>query len=431
MIKNEFSTPGNQSGKQQTTRRRGILDALLLPEFLVGLTGLVIIGICILVETETAKQSVVFNSVFIAGALALLLGASNLVLEYAVKLAHRLHISEFIIGLTIVSIGTSIPEMFTAVASAQRGVGSFVVGDIYGSYLTQLTLFLGFVVILLPTRVNREVVPNSRRDGGFMLAAMGFLSLNILDGQLTRGEAIESISIFCIYLIFLYASRAKIDVDDLLLTTAMVVSFTDGPVGKVTRPGDAEERVVLAQEVEGTNRYTEATGYTECNNDQVQKGRVALLAARDLGMILVGALLCYLGAHYVVYSGTNIALVLGMPDHVVGATIVGFGTGFPEFVVSMMAVRKKKYVIAFGNLIGSNIVDPLLSISLGVLVREISLTPEAVVGILGTMLPLVVVVDLLIIYMFTRQRTSRLLGVCFGLGLVTIYGVFLARLLGT
>lgn len=402
---NKLILPNPPSTSQKSTQPRAI-------DYFVGICGMIVILIWILIETPALNANRLVNLILILGALALLFGASNVVLDYAVKLSEYLGISELIIGLTIVSIGTSFPEMFTSMLSAARGVGSFVLGDIYGSYITQLTAFLGMVVLAAPFTVNRKFVPHVKRDGGLMLAALLFLSFNISDGHLTRLEAIISISIFIGYILYLYISakrNPKEELEDLQTT----------------------EHMELFQGVQPESELhciKEAVHTEKCPTGQplfTPFKRSPLKVIKYLSIILIATLFCYLGAIFVVQSGSNLARSFNISEHVIGATIVGFGTGFPEFVVSFMALKKKKIDIAYGNLLGSNIVDPLLSISLGVLIRPIEISPQALNGILGILLPIAIIVDLYIIFIFNRKNNKHWQGILFGILFLGLYLTFL------
>lgn len=377
----------------------------------IGL-GFILAWVCCY-RTEFAND-VPLNLILIIGAIALLLGASEIVLEFSLKLAENSGVSEIVIGLTIVSIGTSIPEMFTAVASGLQGTGAFILGDIYGSYITQLTIFLGIVILFAPKTVNNKSVQHAFRDGFLVIFALCFLSFNISDGELTRVEAGISMAIYCTYGTYLFVEskrRTRIKQEILQLAQDMEVIQGMIPNGDLPVPP-----------------YLEKVPIIECIQSNTPPRRSRLKSLGYVGIILMGALLCYVGATFCVTGGVNLARGAQVPEHVVGATIVGFGTGFPEFVVSVMAIRKKRVEIAYGNLIGSNIVDPLLSISLGVMVSPFTLDAISLGGILGFLLPFAVTVDVFIIVIFRRKKSTKIQGLVYGL---IFLGLYFGFLLGT
>ncbi len=384
-------------------------------EYVASAIGLCFIFAWVIFYRPEFANDLPLNILLVIGALALLLGASEIVLEFSLKLAEYAKVSEIVIGLTIVSIGTSIPEMFTAVASALQGAGGFVIGDIYGSYITQLTIFLGIVIMLAPQTVNKQSVHHVFRDGFLVIFALCFLSFNISDGQLTRIEAGISMTIYFIYGIYLFVEskrHTRIKQDILAFAHDMEVIQGMIPNGDLPVPYHLEQAPLMKNSDE---------------NAAPRHSRLTTLLY--VVIIFAGAFLCYIGATFCVTGGVNIARGFQVPEHVVGATIVGFGTGFPEFVVSFMAIRKKRVEIAYGNLIGSNIVDPLLSISIGVMVNPFSLDAVSLAGILGFLLPFAIVVDLFIIAMFCRKKSTKTQGLVIGLIFLGLYGGFLAGIL--
>jgi cation:H+ antiporter len=379
-------------------------------EYQLIAVGAAIMFVSYLFGYDVGTSNNVANILMLAGSLLILLAGSNIVLEFAVKLAEAAGVSELVIGLTIVSIGTSIPEMFTAILSSAKGLGGFVVGDIYGSDITQLTAFLGIIIFWAPRTVSKSFVPNVKRDAGLMIFALCFLSFNLVDGVLTYLEATIATSIFVCYTIYLYRSTKK------------------SPAKQVAQIVNTE----TLEEIEGVHTRKEMVEIFQAKEDTGKADMVPLRMKKSpalillyIGMVIFGTLLCYVGAHWMVESGVNIAESAHIPEHVIAATIVGFGTGLPEFVVSFIAVRKRRYTIAYGNLLGSNVVDPLLSISLGVFTREISMGTVAAWQVISTMLPIVIIVSLFIIAIFSRKITSRIQGRAFGLILIGMYGVFL------
>ncbi len=350
------------------------------------------------------------NILMLAGSLLILLAGSNIVLEFAVKLAEAAGISELVIGLTIVSIGTSIPEMFTAIISSSRGLGGFVVGDIYGSDITQLTAFLGIIIIWAPRTASKTFVPDVKRDAGLMIFSICFLSFHLIDGIITYLEATISTSIFICYTIYLYKATKRSPTKK----TAQIID---------TVSLEEIEGVHTKKEMREIIKTKDETGKIDTAPQRFKKSPT--LITFYIGMVLFGTLLCYVGAHWMVESGVFIAESVRVPEHIIAATIVGFGTGLPEFVVSFLAVRKRRYTIAYGNLLGSNVVDPLFSVSLGVFTREIDMGTAAAWHVISTLLPIAIFVGLFIIAIFSRKITSRAQGRTFGVVLLGLYGLFL------
>jgi cation:H+ antiporter len=393
-------------------------------EYYFILIGLGIIGLCLGLGLENNKGNIIYNFVLITGSLFLLLGASNIVLEYAVRLAKSIGISELIIGLTIVSIGTSIPEIFTSIISAQKGVGGLAIGDIVGSYITQLSVLLGIVILIAPHTVKKSFLPHRKRDIGLMVLSMAILILCILDGVFTRFEAILCILLFFFYTAYLYIDAKK-------------------------NPEKKEEQLYTIKEMEedlGIHSPRNNNDLVDIDNNIIKNSsepKIEPLNNKEqtllnpngkptpqqvflyIAIVIGGILLTYFGALNVVRGGVNIAHGFNVSEHVIGATIVGLGTAIPELTVSSIAMKKNKPDIAYGNFIGSNIVDPLFSAPLGALVQPIYLDQLAVVGLVHIMFPIALFIGLYLFTIFNRTNTTRRQGQIFALILICIYVLFI------
>jgi len=371
-----------------------------LSNYFVALGGLLLVGICKLWEMNsvTTKENLVFNLLLMTGALTILIGASSIVLENSVHLAEVFHVPQIIIGLTFVSIGTSTPEIFTSIISSWEGKGGLALGDIYGSWITQLSIFLGIVILIRPSTVKHSFIPNVMRDAGFMVLSLIILSVHMLNGSIKRWEAVVSISLFLSYNVYLYINARR------------------KPASFAQKPYDNTQIVQIAS----------ITDEIAILKPIVQKKNSILKSLSYLLLLVLGIVLCYFGARFMVQAGADTARIFNVSEHVIGTTIIGFGTGLPELIVSAAAMIKNKPDIAYGNLIGSNIVDPLFSISLGVLIRPVTIVQETMQKILGISLPVAILVGLLIIFTFSRRENNRRKGLLFGIILIVLYLVYIA-----
>ena len=260
-----------------------------------------------------------------------------------------------------------------------RHVGAFAIGDIYGSYITQLTVILGVVILIIPKNVNRTFSPHIVRDGGLVLISLIILSVQLSDGYISRWEAIFSISLYLGYVIYLYKSSLK-DKDTKVEQLSTIVAMEQNLGIHSINPTLVQ--VPLASEMlSSLNFNSSALPVIE----KPRKSPVQIV--KYISLVLIGTLLTYFGADLVVTSGVDIAISLNVSEHIIAATIVGAGTAIPEFTVSVNAARRQKPDIAFGNLLGSNIVDPLFSVAIGVLIQPIYLSEMAIHHILYDTLP--------------------------------------------
>ena len=372
-IKEEFHFRVNMA---EEVPRQGIASLLqwnaLLISFALFLTLAILGGI-------TAKNdwtNIGILIILIIIALALLITSADFFVEGAKGLARRAGMAEVVIGLTIVSIGTSLPEILvTATASASSGgdpaMMDLAVGNIYGSVLVQITLVLGIVVAFKPLEIRPAWL---KRDGLLMLMSVVLLTALLWEGDgLTRIEGGILILIYGLYLTWLLSDTDKIRED--------------------------EQKAI----------------------DGVKKADFSWTGTAYFVMVVVGLSLAVYAANELVRYAAEIAYKLNVPHAIVGSTMSGLGTSLPELTVAMVAVRKSQGV-AIGTLIGSNITDPLLSIGIAALVSPISLTDASYDLTMHLIIPATLLgVSLCLAMMWTGFQFSRWEGSI----LITFYILFL------
>jgi cation:H+ antiporter len=312
-------------------------------------------------------------------ALALLITSADFFVEGAKGLARRAGMAEVVIGLTIVSIGTSLPEILVTATSAAGAVDDpalmdLAIGNIYGSILVQITLVLGIVVVFKPLEIRPAWL---RRDGLLML-----ISVLLLTGLLWEGGGISRIEgailclIYVLYLIWVLSDTEKITDDEL--------------------------------EAEGIKSSAE----------------FSWSGAAYMVMVIIGLIMAVYSANQLVEYAATMAYKLNVPHAIVGSTVTGLGTSLPELTVAMVAVRKSQGV-AIGTLIGSNITDPLLSIGIAAMITPMSLTETSYDLTMHLIIPLTILgITLCLAMMWTGFRFSRLEG---GI-LIAFYLMFLILL---
>ncbi|MBV0902596.1 sodium:calcium antiporter [Haloarcula salina] len=256
---------------------------------------------------------------FLAGLALLLLGADRTV-RSAAELALYYGVSTFFVGVTVVSIGTSIPEMTTSVYAATYGAGDLLVGNIVGSETAQITLAIGIVALISPIAAERR---NVLVYGGAMVLAMIIMILTLEDG-VTRSEGLLMMLAYLMFIHDLYSNEGGEEI------TEEVIEDEEPP-------------------------------------------------ARALPQIAVGIGLVIVGGHLLVTNGVAIATVAGIPEYLVGV-LTGLGTTAPEIAVAGIAAHEGREGISVGSLLGSNITDPVFSLGVGALVADVTLADPAAVA---------------------------------------------------
>jgi cation:H+ antiporter len=275
-------------------------------------------------------------TLFGVGVVALVVGAEWLV-RGASHLATAVGISPLVVGLTVVSFGTSSPELAVNIQASYAGQADIAIGNIVGSNISNLLLVLGLSATLGPLLVARQLL---RIDMPVFIGASFMMLLMALDGAISRLDGV--------------------------LLFAGVISYITWLVWQSRR----EEAAKNAAEQEENN--DEAAEAEEMRTLPPPFSRVPLLAKftwlYDLGLIAVGGAMLVFGGHWIVEGAVAFATLFGLSELVIGLTIVAVGTSLPELATSAIASLRGQRDIAVGNAIGSNIFNILLVLGLASLV---------------------------------------------------------------
>ena len=343
-----------------------------------GALFLGLIGLKVISAELSANNIAVTLSIAIL-ALFLLIFSADFFIEGAKGLARRGGLPEVVIGLTIVSIGTSLPEILVT-SSAANTIGSdpaladFAIGGILGSVFVQITLIMGIVVVNRGLKIRESWL---KRDGQIMLLSVLILSFFLItEGTLQQWEAGILVTLYVVYITWLLTNRKEIQAEEL--------------------------EYVEPTETHGSSWST--TAY--------------------IVMVIVGLSFAVFAAEQLVNYAQLIASDLGVPEAVVGTTVSGIGTSLPELTIALMAARRSQGV-AIGTLIGSNITDPLLSIGIAGLIHPLAITAGGYDLIIYIIMPFTVIGCLSALLM---MRTAYEFRKWEGWIMISIYVAFLISL---
>lgn len=250
----------------------------------------------------------------VVGFSALYFGAIWLVGGSA-SIARKLRISELVIGLTIVSFGTSTPELVVSVAAALQDQPDIALGNIVGSNIANIGLVMGASAIMLPLLVQKKTV---RKQVPIMIGIVFLLIPLSLDGEISRVEGIILVSALFAFIYFSYREARK--------------------------------------EESSKNHAAGGSGGGGSADRDHAKRNPYLKSALLIG---VGMLLLFVGSSLTVENAVVIAKSLGISERIIGITIIAIGTSLPELITSVVAARKAHGDISVGNIIGSNIYNVL------------------------------------------------------------------------
>lgn len=243
--------------------------------------------------------------------------------DAASTIAEASGVPRFVIGATIVSLATTAPELFVSTLATLRGSGGLAVGNAVGSAACNTGLILGLSALLAPAAVSRRELLTK---GGLMMAAALCLGFCVADGLLAGRDALVLLAILAL---FLYLNLRS--------------------AGKQRRSAERRLRLTGAQKL------------------------------RTGGTFVLGAAAVLLGARLMVDNGILLARLAGLPEAVIGLTLVAVGTSLPELMTALAAIRRKEGALSVGNILGANIIDLTLVLPVCAAVQSGGLAVESAV----------------------------------------------------
>ncbi|CAA6825050.1 MAG: K+-dependent Na+/Ca+ exchanger related-protein [uncultured Sulfurovum sp.] len=295
-------------------------------------------------------------------AMGVLIWGADLLIEESEKIALKFNISEFVIGATLVALGTSLPEMAASIAASLNGKSAIAISNVIGSNILNITLVLSAVFL-----IAKHITPKRdffAKDSTWALIPVLIFVLMILDGVISRFDALLLLLLMGAYLLFLL---------------------------------NDSKNMPLVEETSDT---------------QSEFKWSKVLPILSLGIALV-----ILGAHYTVESASSIAKSFGISEWVIGIIMISLGTSLPELTVSITAAIKGKVDMAIGNIIGSNMANTTVVLGAAALVNPMPINASAYVFDIATM----IVATLILVFITANKLYNK----SAGLGLVIILGLFL------
>lgn len=261
---------------------------------------------------------------------------SKLVIISLENIAYRYGISHLMVGLTILAIGTSLPEIAVSIiggidklSGVNSSVDAIVIGNKVGSFFVQITLILGILGLSQKVFVSKWVL---KREGAMLFISLIVFTLCAFDGFITQTEALIMIIIYFLYLTLIIVSERKIE-----------------------RQKDKHEFYVKE----------------ELEQDYFEPMELATKTSsikQDIGVFSIGLVILLISAEVTILAAIDLALELNIPPNVIGILIVSVGTSIPELTADLTALRRRSEGIAVGDILGSNICDILLATGSGAII---------------------------------------------------------------
>jgi len=294
--------------------------------------------------------------------MGVLIWGADLLIEQSERIALKFNIPEFIIGATLIALGTSLPEMAASVAASYNGQAQLAVANVIGSNVLNITLVLATVFL-----IARNINPNRdffAKDSTWALVPVLVFVLMIIDGVISRFDAMLLLLLMGAYLMFLLQDAKNMPKEDIVIVE------------------------------DGTFSWP-----------------------KTIPILLAGLVLVIVGAHFTIESASSIAKSFGISEWVIGIIMVSLGTSLPELTVSITAAMKGKVDMAIGNIIGSNMANTTVVLGTAALVNPLSINASTYLFDIATM----IVATLLLVFITANKLYNKSAGI----SLIIILGLFL------
>ncbi len=267
-------------------------------------------------------MDILLQLLFLVVGFVMLVKGADWFVEGASRLAERFGIPQLVIGLTIVAMGTSLPEAAVSTSAALKGSAEITIGNVVGSNIMNIFLILGITSVISPLMVQISTV---RYEIPMVIAASVLLGvLGLADGNVGRTDGMILLAGMVLYLLYLLRMAKK------------------GQAAGIDTPESGQENVSLI---------------------------------RLIVLIIVGGVLIVFGSDVTVDAASALARIFGMSERLIGLTIVAFGTSLPELVTSATAALKGKADIAVGNIVGSNLFNILFVVGIAAVITPVVYAP--------------------------------------------------------
>ena len=316
-----------------------------------------------------------FNIIMIVLGFVLLVVGADFLVKGASNIAKKFHIPEMLIGLTIVALGTSMPELIITINSATSGANDLIIGNAIGSNLCNLLLILGLMCVIRPVEIDKEAVK--------VHIPMTFIS---------------AVTILCLSL-GIFSTPNVIDRRDGIILTIMFVLYFSYPI--------------FAEIKDVKKAYKE-----NLKSDKFKDIKISL----SILFIVLGIVLLKYGGDFVVDYATNIAMELNVPESVIGLTIIAIGTAIPELVTSIVAVIKKDTDLAVGNLVGSCVLNLFLILGVGAIITPLNFSQDFNNNLIY------LIISTFVIWCFNFVGKKHILTRGKGVILLLMFGFYIVRL---
>ncbi len=294
--------------------------------------------------------------------MGVLIWGADLLIEQSERIALKFNIPEFIIGATLIALGTSLPEMAASIAASYSNQADIAIANVIGSNVLNITLVLATVFL-----IAKNIHPDRdffAKDSTWALVPVLVFILMIIDGVISRFDAMLLLLLMGAYLMFLLNDAKNMPEEDIVTLDSKTFSWL-----------------------------------------------------KTIPILIVALALVILGAHFTVESASSIAHSFGISEWVIGIIMVSLGTSLPELIVSVSAAFKGKVDMAIGNIIGSNMANTTVVLGTAALVKPMPIDASAYLFDIASM----IIATLILVFITANKLYNKSAGI----SLIIILGLFL------
>lgn len=302
----------------------------------------------------------------------LLIAGANLLIKGSSKIAQKFKIPELLIGLTIVALGTSAPELIITITSANKQASDLIIGNVIGSNLCNLLLILGVMSIISPIKVDNKTKKIHIPTLFLSTLLILIMQMGVFNGSYNIINKVDGIILVALFLIY-FSYPIIIETKDIIKTH---------------------------------------------NNKNIEKNENVLLA---ILYIFIGFILLKYGGDFVVDYSIKISKIFNLSEGVIGLTIIAIGTALPELATSIIAVINKDTDLAVGNIVGSCILNTFLILGTGAILTPLVFSKEFLQN------TIILAISILLIWLFCILGKKNTITKTKGLILLIIFVLFIIR----
>lgn len=314
-------------------------------------------------------QILIWSIVFVA-ALAALIKSADYFTTYSEKIGKILGVPQFIVGVSIVALGTSLPELMTSILATLRGYSSIVAADVVGSNIANTLLVIGITALFAKTLVIKKSL--IKLDLPILASVTALLIVLLYDGSFTVYEGLLMLLTYFVYISYNLYEHKQSQLEKL------------------------EEKVEQAV----------------TPKDKVKPKLIFLILLSGVGI--------YFGADYTIKAIINLSELLNLAPAAIAISAVAIGTSLPELLVSIQAARKKNFEMVFGNVIGSNILNATIVMAIPAFITTLHVSEE----VISIAIPFLIIATVLITFSGIERKIFSFEGALFGI----LYFVFIGQL---